>query len=241
MNITILSLFPEFFESFFSWSMIKNAVADGYVEFNNVNIRDYSKDKHKKVDDYPFGGGPGMLMTPQPIIDAIEDNLKLESKVIYLSPQGKVFDQNMAKELSELKNIILLSGHYEGVDNRVIENYVDMELSIGDYVLTGGELPSMVVIDSIIRLIPGVLASSESVEDESHYNQFLEHPQYTRPSDYKGMKVPEILLSGHHKNIEDWKKKMSIKTTYEKRPDLISESEMTKEELDYLNEIKSCK
>lgn len=246
MKITILSIFPEFFDSFLNWSMINRAIQGEKVEFNNINIRDYSKNKHKKVDDYPFGGGPGMLMTPGPLIEAIKDNSSNKTKVIYLSPQGKVLNQEMVKKIAMEEDLILLSGHYEGIDNRVIENYIDLEISIGDYVLTGGELPSMVLIDSIIRMIPGVLKSSESIEDESHYNGLLEHPQYTRPSEYKGLKVPEVLLSGHHKNIQDWKRKMAIKTTFEKRPDLInedelSEDELSEDELKYLKELKSCK
>lgn len=221
MKIDILSLFPEFINVFTNWSMISRAVDKEKVEIGNVDIRDFSKDKHNKVDDYPFGGGPGMVMTPGPIFRAI-DSVKTEgSKVIYLSPQGEVYSQDKAKELAKEEHLILLCGHYEGIDNRIIEEYVDEEISIGDYVLTGGEIPAMVLVDSIIRLLPGVLGSKESYEDESHYNGILEHPQWTRPREFKGKEVPEILLSGHHKNIEEWRKYKSLEKTLLNRPDLL--------------------
>lgn len=242
MKIDILSLFPEFIDSFLGWSMIRKAVELEVVDFGNVNIRDFSKNKHKKVDDYPFGGGPGMVMTPEPIYEALMSVRRENSRVIYLSPQGRTFNQKRARELSQEEHLIFLSGHYEGIDNRIIENYVDEEISIGDFVLTGGELPAMAIIDSIIRLLPGVLASSESFKDESHYRGLLEHPQYTRPREFRGHEVPEILLSGHHKNIEGWKRRKSLENTYLKRPELLKKVELSKEDVKLLKEIKSsCK
>jgi tRNA (guanine37-N1)-methyltransferase len=185
MKINILSLFPEFFDAFLEWSIIGRAVKDEKIIINNINIRNFSKNKHKKVDDYPFGGGNGMLMKPEPVFDAIESVKMDDSRVIYLSPQGKRLDQKLVNELSNEKDLVLLCGHYEGIDNRIIENYIDDEVSIGDFVLTGGELPAMVLIDSIVRLLPGVLRSEESYKNDSHYNGILENPQYTRPRVFK--------------------------------------------------------
>ncbi len=242
MKIDILSLFPEFIAAFINCSIIGRAVEEGIVQINNIDIRDFTKNKHKKVDDYPFGGGPGMVMTPEPIYNALMSVKKKESKVIYLSPQGSVFNQKKARDLSNEKHLILISGHYEGIDNRIIENYVDEEISVGDFVLTGGEIPAMAVADSVVRLLPGVLASSESFEDESHYNGLLEHPQYTRPREFKGLKVPDVLLSGNHKNIEEWKREKSLENTYKKRPDLLSKIKLGKDDLNRLNKIKNtCK
>lgn len=242
MKIDILSLFPDFIESFLSWSIIGRAVEDNIVEIGNIDIRDFTKNKHKKVDDYPFGGGPGMVMTPEPIYEALMSVRTEKSKVIYLSPQGSVYNQNKALELSQEEHIILISGHYEGIDNRIIENFVDEEISLGDFVVTGGELPAMTLVDSVVRLLPGVLASSESFEDESHYNGLLEHPQYTRPREFKGLSVPEVLLSGNHANINKWKLKKSLENTYRKRPDMLEKLQLNKEEKKLLKEIKnSCK
>ena len=223
MKIDILSLFPEFLNVFSEWSMIGRAKEQNLVQINNINIRDFSNNKHKKVDDYPFGGGPGMVMKPEPIFEAINSVKGPESKVIYLSPQGKTFDQKKANELARESHLILLCGHYEGIDNRIIENYVDEEISLGDFVLTGGELPAMVVMDAIVRLLPGVLSSEESFIDESHYNGLLEYPQYTRPREFNQHSVPEVLLSGNHKDIEDWRKEKALETTLVKRPDLLKE------------------
>ena len=195
-------------------------------------------DRHRRVDDYPFGGGPGMIMGVQPIYDSIMEIRTENSKVIYLSPQGKTYNQEMASSLSREKHLILLCGHYEGVDNRIIDNFVDLEISIGDYVLTGGELPAMVLIESIIRLIPNVLSSKESYTEESHYVGLLEHPQYTRPRTFRGLDVPEILLSGNHKKIAEWKKYQALKATYIKRSDLLDNIELTHEELEMLDRIK---
>lgn len=238
MKIDILSLFPDFFSSFLNWSIIGRAIENEKVAIGNVNIRDFSKDKHKKVDDYPFGGGSGMLMKPEPVYDAIESVRKTNSRVIYLSPQGRTLDQSLAVELSYEKHLVLICGHYEGLDNRIIENYIDDEVSIGDFVLTGGELPAMVLVDSIVRLLPGVLRSKESYQDDSHFNGILENPQYTRPRVFRGFDVPDILLSGNHKKIARWRKKESLKSTLLKRPDLLEDIELDREEQDMLKEIK---
>ncbi len=223
MKFDVLTLFPELFVSVMGESIIGRAQKNGLVEINPVNIRDYSKDKHRKVDDYPFGGGNGMVMMCQPVIDAykaVTEEMVQKPKVLYMSPQGKVLTQEMAKELSKQEHLILLCGHYEGIDERIIEEIVDEEISIGDYVLTGGELPAMVLIDCVSRLIPGVLATEGSFSDESHFNGLLEYPQYTRPAEYNENKVPDVLLSGHHANIEKWRMQQSLDRTREKRPDL---------------------
>ena len=227
MKIDILTLFPEMVDNILSESIIGRARANNKIEINCINIRDFSKDKHRRVDDYPYGGGMGMVMQPQPIYDAyksIVDKSETKPVVIYMSPQGRVFNQTIAKELVSYEHIILLCGHYEGVDERIIEEIVDFELSIGDYVLTGGELPAAVVADCVARLVPGVLSDDMSFIDESHYNNLLEYPQYTRPPEFMGRKVPEVLLSGHHKNIEAWREEQSFKRTKIKRPDLLGEN-----------------
>lgn len=239
MRIDILSLFPEFLNMFSNWSIIGRAREQGKVEINNINIRDFSNNKHKKVDDYPFGGGQGMVIKPEPIFDAINSVKRPKSKVIYLSPQGKTFNQGMANELSKEDHIILLCGHYEGIDNRIIENYIDEEISLGDFVLTGGEIPAMALVDSVVRLIPGVLSSEESFMDESHYDGLLEYPQYTRPREFMGHKVPDVLLSGNHENIENWRKKQALKATFVKRPDLLESKKLDKEESEILSKIKN--
>lgn len=240
MKIDILTLFPEIFDVFEKWSIIGRTIEKGLFSLKTVNIRDFSKDKHKRVDDYPFGGGPGMVMKPEPIYEALSSVKSDDSTVIYLSPQGRLYDQNLGKLLSRKEHLILLCGHYEGVDNRIIDNYVDMEISIGDYVLTGGEIPAMVLIDSIIRLLPGALNSEESYIDESHYNGLLEYPQYTRPRTFNGEAVPEILLSGNHKRIDKWRRYQSLKNTYMKRPDLLEKKDLTDDEIDMLNNIKKA-
>lgn len=228
MKFLVLTLFPDLFNIVMRESIIGRAQENGIIEINAINIRDYSKDKHKKVDDYPFGGGTGMVMTCQPVIDAYNDITKdilNKPKVIYMSPQGRVLNQKIAKELSTEEHLILLCGHYEGIDERIIEEIVDEEISIGDYVLTGGELPAMVLIDCVSRLVQGVLASENSYSEESHFNGLLEYPQYTRPADYNGKKVPDILLSGHHANIEKWRAQQSLERTKQKRPDMYEEYE----------------
>ena len=223
MRFDILTLFPEMFDVVMNKSIIGSAQQNDIIKINTINIRDFSKDKHKKADDYPYGGGSGMVMMAQPIYDAylsIVSSIENKPKVIYLSPQGNVLNQDMVRELSKEEHLILLCGHYEGVDERIVEEIVDIEISIGDYVLTGGELPAMVLVDSVSRLIPGVLSSEESYSQESHYEGVLEYPQYTRPYEFNGRKVPDILLSGHHENIAKWRRKQSLRRTSYKRPDL---------------------
>lgn len=220
-----MTLFPDIFKAYIGESMMKKAVENSILEVELYNIRDFSENKHKKVDDYPFGGGAGMVMTPQPIFSTYEyivSKYELENpRVIYMSPKGRVFNQKIAKSLSLENDIIFLCGHYEGVDQRIIDLIVTDEISIGDYVLTGGELPALVMIDSIARLVPGVLNRSESHEDESFENDLLEYPQYTRPRSFNGLEVPEVLLSGNHKKIDEWRSEESQKITLERRPDLI--------------------
>lgn len=224
MKISVMTLFPEIFESYLGESMMKRAIDKDILDVDLYNIRDFSENKHKKVDDYPFGGGAGMVMTPQPIYSTykkiLEDNNIEKARVIYLSPKGKTFDQKMAKSLAKEDNIVFLCGHYEGIDQRIIDMIVTDEVSIGDYVLTGGELPALVMIDSISRLIPGVLNRTESFEDESFENNLLEYPQYTRPREFEGLEVPEVILSGNHGKIDEWRLKEAEVLTEERRPDL---------------------
>ena len=219
MKIDILTLFPEMFSPL-KESIIKRAVEDGKIEINITNIRDFANPPHYRCDDMPFGGGAGMVMMCEPLFKAIESVMQINSKIFYMSPRGKVFNQGLAREMSKFEHIILLCGHYEGIDQRVIDYFNIEELSIGDYVLTGGEIPAMVVADSIIRLIPGVIRE-ESTREESFSENLLEYNQYTRPAEFRGMSVPEVLLSGHHKNIEDWRKQQSIEITKKIRPDLL--------------------
>ncbi|NLG89558.1 MAG: tRNA (guanosine(37)-N1)-methyltransferase TrmD [Clostridiaceae bacterium] len=223
MIFDVLTLFPESIDKFLSESIIGRAREKGLITVNCYNIRDFSLDKHKKVDDYPYGGGSGMVMMAQPIYDAwlhVTKKLSYRPKTIYMSPQGKLLDQNMALRIKQEGHIIILCGHYEGVDERVIEEIVDEEISIGDYVLTGGELPAMVLIDCVGRLVEGVLPSQEAYTCESHFNGLLEYPQYTRPYEFLNKKVPDILLSGHHSNIEKWRFEKMIENTKKNRPDL---------------------
>lgn len=224
MRFHIMTLFPEIFNSYMNESIMKRAVEKGIIEVNIYNIRDFSANKHKKVDDYPFGGGAGMVMTPQPIYDTykhIIDKFDIKDpRVVYLTPKGKVHNQNIASEMSTFEDVILLCGHYEGIDQRIIDSIVTDEISIGDYVLTGGELPALILIDSISRLIPGVLSQNESFEEESFKDDLLEYPHYTRPREFMGMEVPEVLLSGNHKKIDEWRHEKSIEITKERRPDL---------------------
>jgi tRNA (guanine37-N1)-methyltransferase len=223
MRFDILTLFPECFNAILGESIIGRAQEKGLIEINTINIRDFSADSHKNVDDYPYGGGSGMVMMVQPVIDAYNSIIKkLDCKphVIYLTPQGKVFDQQKAKMLKDEKHIVLLCGHYEGIDERIIDMIVDSEISMGDYVLTGGEIPAMALVDCISRMVPGVLSEKECYTNESLYNGLLEYPQYTRPQEYNGLEVPEILLSGHHENIRKWRLEESLKRTEKKRPDL---------------------
>lgn len=220
MNITVLTLFPEMFAPLFE-SVIGRAVNGGKLNIKIVNIRDYAENKHFKCDDYPFGGGAGMVMMPQPIGSAIEAaDPDHRAHRIYMSPRGRVFTQKRAVELSRLGDILILCGHYEGVDQRVIDLYIDEELSVGDYVLTGGELPAMVVCDCVARYVEGVI-SGESLKDESFSAGLLEYPQYTRPAVYKGLSVPEVLLSGNHEKVEKWRREQSLEITRKNRPDLL--------------------
>lgn len=220
MKIDVLTLFPKSFNYLFEYGVIGKATENDLVELNIIDIREFSKDKHKKVDDEVYGGSAGMLMTMQPVVDAINSVKTEDSLVIFLSPQGKVYNQNIANEFSTQKHLILLCGHYEGIDSRVINNYVDLEISIGDYVLTGGEIPAMVLIDSVSRLLQNVLGNEDSFKTDSHYNILLQHDHFTRPREYEGHKVPEVLFSGNHKMIEEWQLKSSIENTKNKRPDL---------------------
>ena len=220
MRIDILTLFPDMFAPL-KESIIGRATKDGKVEIYVTDIRDYSEDKHLKCDDYPFGGGAGMVMTPQPIASAIEAiDPRHEARRVYMSPKGKIFKQCLIKDYIACGRLLLLAGHYEGVDQRVIDLYIDEELSIGDYVLTGGELPAMVVTDAVSRYVDGVLAA-DSLSEESFTGGLLEYPQYTRPQEFKGLKVPDILVSGNHGEVDKWRREQSIKITKEKRPDLL--------------------
>ena len=242
MRIDILTLFPEMCESVLNESIIGRARANNCVEINCVNIRNYTLDKHNRVDDAPYGGGTGMIMQTQPIYDcytALCNETGTKPHLIYLSPQGKTLSQERVKELSKLNNIALLCGHYEGIDQRVIDEIVDEEISIGDYVLTGGELPALVLADSIARMLPGVLANEDAFTLESHYSGLLEYPQYTRPYEWHGEKVPDVLISGHHANIQKWQREQSLKRTLERRPDMLEKAELTKKDKEYLDKLKT--
>ena len=222
MKISILTIFPEMFDSL-NHSIIGKAKEKGLLEIEVIDIRQFTENKHKNVDDYPFGGGSGMVMMAQPIVDAFEyaqSRHEGNPTKIYLSPRGKVFNQSMVEELAK-EDLILLCGHYEGVDQRAIDMCVDYEVSIGDYVLTGGELPAMVMVDAVSRYVDGVLGSEGSLDEESFSNGLLEYPQYTRPADFRGMKVPDVLLSGHHANIAKWRHEQSLEITKRMRPDLL--------------------
>lgn len=221
MKFTVLTLFPEMMKTIFNESIIGRAVKNGLLEINVVNIRDYTTDKHRRVDDSPYGGGFGMVMACQPIVDCYRDVTQGRAvKTLYMSPQGRVFDENAAVELSKEDEIVILCGHYEGVDERALEILNVEEYSVGNYVLTGGELPAAIIVDAVGRLVDGVLPDPSCYEDESIFSGLLEYPQYTRPEEYEGKRVPEILLSGHHANIQKWKKEQSIERTKQKRPDL---------------------
>ena len=233
MNFHILTLFPEMIEQGMHTSIIGRAIAGGYLSINAVNIRDYAFNKHQKVDDYPYGGGVGMLMQAEPVClsyAAIKEKIGYRPRVVYLTPQGKVFHQEMAKELAKERDLVFLCGHYEGIDERVLDEIVTDYVSIGDYVLTGGELPAMVMMDSISRMVPGVLSNQESGETESFAGNLLEYPQYSRPEEWHGQKVPPVLLSGHHANIEAWRREQSVMRTAKRRPDLLKKADLTNKE-----------
>ena len=223
MNYHVLTLFPEMIENGMNTSITGRAITKGLLSLEAINIRDFAFNKHQKVDDYPYGGGAGMLMQAEPVYlsyESIVERIGRKPRVIFLTPQGKTFNQNMAKEFALEEDLVFLCGHYEGIDERALESIVTDYVSIGDYVLTGGELPAMVVIDSVSRLVPGVLNNDESAQTESFSDGLLEYPQYTRPANYKGMEVPEVLLSGHHGNIEKWRHEKSLERTKKYRPDL---------------------
>lgn len=239
MKFDVLTLFPEMFEPL-NTSIIGRAVKEKLIEINLTNIRDFSKDKHKKVDDTPYGGGSGMVMKPDVVYEAYKSVKDENAKVIYMSPQGKVLNQNKVIELSKEKHLIILCGHYEGIDQRVIDKIVDEEISIGNYVLTGGELPAMVLIDSVSRYIDGVLNEGSTIE-ESFSQGILEYPQYTRPEIFEEINVPEILQSGHHENINKWRKKQALKNTYYKRPELLKNVDLSEEDKKYLEELSKNK
>lgn len=225
MRIDVLTLFPEMFSAL-DHSILGRATRKGLLDINVVNIRDFSKDKHKKCDDYPFGGGAGMVMMAQPVCDAF-DSLGLDCDVmrIYMSPKGRKLTQSLVKELSAYRHLVLLCGHYEGVDQRALDLNIDMEVSIGDYVLTGGELPAMVLIDAVSRYIPDVLGSEQSTVDESFSDNLLEYPQYTRPQNFRGLEVPEVLVSGNHQKVDEWREKLKLEITMKNRPDLLEKKE----------------
>jgi tRNA (guanine37-N1)-methyltransferase len=239
MQFNVLTLFPDAINAFSKSSILGKAHVNNLINVNAVNIRDFSANKHKKVDDYPYGGGNGMVMTSQPIYDAykfILDKYQYKPYCVYLTPQGNTFNQETAMRLKTLGQLTLLCGHYEGVDERVIEEIVDEEISVGDFVLTGGELPALILIDSISRLIPGVLGAENGFEDESFYNGTLEYPQYSRPAEFFGKEVPKILLSGHHENIRKWRRKQSLIRTYQKRPDLFFKLDLSKEDIELIKD-----
>lgn len=240
IRFDVLTLFPQMFEAVLGESIIGRACEKELVELNFIDIRDFSTNKHRKVDDYPYSGGGGMLMNAQPVFDAymsVAEGLSSKPLTIYMSPQGKVFNQSVAVDLSKEKHIVILCGHYEGIDQRVIDEIVDMELSIGDFVLTGGEIPAMAVIDTVSRLVPDVLASETSYENESHFNGLLEYPQYTRPAEWHGVSIPEVLISGHHANVEKWKREQSLVNTLKKRPDMLARAELTGEDKEFLSKL----
>lgn len=241
MNFHVLTLFPEMIEQGMHTSIIGRAIAGGYLSIDAINIRDYAFNKHQKVDDYPYGGGAGMLMQAEPVYlayESVQKKLGYRPRVVYLTPQGEVFHQTMARELAKEKDLVFLCGHYEGIDERVLDEIVTDYVSIGDYVLTGGELPAMVMMDSISRMVPGVLSNQESGETESFAGNLLEYPQYSRPEEWHGQKVPPVLLSGHHANIEAWRREQSVLRTAKRRPDLLKKADLTNKEWSQVRQWK---
>lgn len=242
MNYHVLTLFPEMILDGLNTSIIGRAVQKGILSLSAVNIRDYTKEKHGHVDDAPYGGGAGMVMQAAPVCDAYEalcQKIKKRPRVLYMTPQGQVFNQQIARELAEEEDLVFLCGHYEGIDERALNRIVTDYLSVGDYVLTGGELPAMVMIDCISRLIPGVLHNNVSAEIESFHDNLLEYPQYTRPEVYDGERVPEVLLSGHHQKIETWRRQESIRTTLKRRPDLLASANLSNQERAFLETLRN--
>ena len=241
MNFHVLTLFPEMIENGMNTSITGRAITKGLLTLEAVNIRDYAFNKHQKVDDYTYGGGAGMLMQAEPVYlsyEAIKEKIGYRPRVVYLTPQGKVFHQEMAKELAKERDLVFLCGHYEGIDERVLDEIVTDYVSIGDYVLTGGELPAMVMMDSISRMVPGVLSNQESGETESFAGNLLEYPQYSRPEEWHGQKVPPVLLSGHHANIEAWRREQSVMRTAKRRPDLLKKADLTNKEWSQVRQWK---
>ncbi|WP_409276267.1 tRNA (guanosine(37)-N1)-methyltransferase TrmD [Neobacillus sp. SCS-31] len=241
MKIDVLTLFPEMFDGVFGSSILKKAAEKGAVDYNVVNFREFADNKHKTVDDYPYGGGAGMVLKPQPIFDAVQalsEGASVRPRVILLCPQGERHSQRKAEELAEEEHLIFICGHYEGYDERIREHLVTDELSIGDFILTGGELGAMVVIDSVVRLLPEVLGNEESHRKDSFSTGLLEHPHYTRPADFRGHKVPDVLISGNHKLIEEWRTKESLRRTWNRRPDLFEAIELEPVQRKWLEEIK---
>jgi len=238
MKIQILTLFPEMFTGVFGSSIIKKAQEKNIVDIDIINFRDFSTNKHKTVDDYPYGGGNGMVLKPEPIFSAVESIVGYQdSRIFMLSPQGQTFTQKKAEELSNEQQLIFICGHYEGFDERIREHLVTEELSIGDFVLTGGELAAMVVVDSLVRLLPGVLGNEASAETDSFTSDLLEYPQYTRPESFRGWQVPEVLISGHHKNIVEWRRKESLKRTHNRRPDLLKKAKLDIKDQQFLDTL----
>lgn len=243
MRIDLLTLFPDMCETVMAESIVGRARRKGAVQVCCHQIRDYAYDKHQRVDDCPFGGGMGMLLMAEPIALCMDDlvaHLGRKPHTVYLSPQGRTLTQQRVKELSGLDGLVLLCGHYEGVDERVLDAYVDEEISVGDYVVTGGELPALLLADAVCRLIPGVLSDDECFEQESHYHSLLEYPQYTRPADWRGRQVPEVLLSGHHENVARWRREQSLLRTLQKRPELLESAELTPADSAYLLNQEKC-
>ncbi|SDQ61199.1 tRNA (guanosine(37)-N1)-methyltransferase TrmD [Virgibacillus salinus] len=242
MHIDVLTLFPEMLSGVFNSSILKKAYEKDKFSYNLINFRDYSQDKHYKVDDYPYGGGAGMVLTPQPVFDAVEAVVKerpTKPRIVLMCPQGEPYNQKKAEELAKEEHLVFICGHYEGYDERIREQLVTDEISIGDYVLTGGELGAMVVIDSVVRLLPDVLGNKESAPEDSFSTGLLEHPHYTRPANFRGMKVPDILLSGDHAKIEAWRRKESLKRTYERRRELIDKHSLSDEDTKIWNEFNN--
>lgn len=241
LKVDILTLFPEMFDAVLGNSIIGRAKNAGLLEINCVQIRDFAFNKHRQVDDYPYGGGQGMVMQAEPIFLAymsVCDGLDYKPLTVYMSPQGKTFRQSTAKRLAKVKHLVILCGHYEGVDQRVLDEIVDMEISMGDFVLTGGEIAAMAVVDATARMIPGVLACEDAFADESHFNGLLEYPQYTRPAQWHGLQVPEVLMNGNHKLIEEWKRKAAIENTFNKRRGMLSKAKLDKKEKAFVEELK---
>lgn len=240
MNLHVLTLFPDMIQNGVNTSITGRAMNNGLISLNTVNIRDYAGNKYGQVDDYPYGGGAGMVMQPGPVYrsyESVVERIGYKPRVIYLTPQGKVFNQSMAEEFAKEEDLVFLCGHYEGIDERVLEMIVTDHVSIGDYVLTGGELPSMVMIDAISRLVPGVLNNNVSAEFETFNDNLLEYPQYTRPEEFMGEKVPPILLSGNHPKVDQWRREQSILRTMERRPDLMEEANLTKEDMKFIKTL----